>query len=186
MRVAHVTDIQPQRSPERPSEPPKPGFFKKHGITLITGVTLVFGSLGAFGGLTTGIKNLTELFRSPTEAVQSNTSAKGDKGVASFDTRFALDAVSERIYAEALLQELRMGVIVSMTHTVQSKFPDFRPEDIAYGVEYIEQGDGDGQVRVAWHLCPADLSHVLLGIRKQCLASPTYRRKHPLRTADLQ
>jgi hypothetical protein len=59
-----------------------------------------------------------------------------------------------------------------------------KPWLYGYGVRFLEQGDGD--IKIGWHFCPKDLTHVPPGIRRQCSMTPEQRRDNPLYTPDFK
>jgi hypothetical protein len=84
----------------------------------------------------------------------------------------------------AVLSELiTSGEAVITTPANRRLWPRLHPWDDKYGVDYKLQGDGDGAIITIWHSCHTP-GPKPLGVVRQCLATPKYRRTHHLHTPD--
>jgi hypothetical protein len=85
-----------------------------------------------------------------------------------------------------LLRRMERGEHIVTTPDKTARNPNLKPWLYGYGVKFFDQGDGEAQIKISWHICPKDLSKALQGIRDQCLGSAEDRRLNPLFTADLK
>ena len=180
---------------DRPAPTAKVGFWDKYGIRITVG-------LAAFGALCSGVqllRNTLEPWRlpaAPPTLVQQMPlpdlpSGTREQPTAPVPSQEVKKEGTERFAGKEpskseLLKRMQRGESIVTTPDKLARDATLTPWLYGYGVKYVEQGDGEPQVKISWHICPADLSKVLPGIRNQCLASPEERRREPLFTSELK
>ncbi len=81
--------------------------------------------------------------------------------------------------ASLMMQLLEIARVQALDPNAKVVFPDVKPWDFGFGVDYYGQGDDDGVLRTEWHSCLTPGPK-----RAICGKTPEYRRKHHLHSKD--